>query len=307
MDNKMNLRQKAKAEWEKKLISSPLNTSQSEMEKLVHELSLFQLELEMQNDELVLAKDASEAVKKKLEVANQKYAEVAEAANIKAEAAMDKYKELYDFAPSGYFTLSMDGNIRDINLRAARMIDKMLANKVDFCPVPIVTKSGVQIPVETRVSPVTWDGEPVLFGVTKDISKITLSEEKFSKIFRFNPSPCGLSSLDDHKYIKLNEAFHALLGFDKDEVIGKTAKDLGILTPETIREALIKADCNGNVTNIGASLKAKNGDIKHVLLSSENIYIQDKKYRFTFVQDITERKRAEDALIESEARFRNLL
>ncbi|MEI6138293.1 MAG: PAS domain-containing protein [Mariniphaga sp.] len=190
---------------------------------------------------------------------------------------------------------------------AGRIVTEMLDGTVSFCPVPIATKSGVQIPVETRVFQGIWDDGPVLFGVTKDISKITLSEEKFSKIFRFNPSACGLSGLDDHKYIEVNDAFSALLGFDKDEVIGKTATDLGILTPETIRDVLLKADGNGNVTNIGASLKARNGDIKHVLLSAENIYIQDKKYRFTFAQDITERKRVEDALIESEAKYKNLL
>ena len=84
-----------------------------------------------------------------------------------------------------------------------------------------------------------------------------------------------------------------MLGFDKNEVIGKTASDLGILTTETIKTILQKADSNGNVTNVEADLKTKNGDIKHVLLSAENIFIQDKKYRFTVVNDITELKKAE--------------
>jgi len=54
-----------------------------------------------------------------------------------------------------------------------------------------MTKSGIQIPVETRVSYGNWDGRPAIFGVTKDISKIKLSEEKFSKLFYLNPFPCG--------------------------------------------------------------------------------------------------------------------
>jgi diguanylate cyclase (GGDEF)-like protein/PAS domain S-box-containing protein len=189
---------------------------------------------------------------------------------------------------------------------AGRIVDEMLRGVAEFCPVPIIKKSGIQIPVETRVSPGFWDGKPVIFGVTKDISKIRLSEEKFSKLFFINPSACGLSDLDDHKYIEINEAFCTLLGFEKNEVIGRTASDLGILTPETSNAIIQKLDSYGNITNVEADLKAKNGDIKHVLLSAENITVQEKKYRFTVVQDITERKQAEDALQKSEERYREL-
>ena len=179
---------------------------------------------------------------------------------------------------------------------AGRIVGEMLGGVKEFCPIPIITKSGVQIPVETRVSHGFWDGKPVIFGVTKDISKVKFSKEKFSKLFYINPSACGLNDLDDNKYTEVNEAFCTLLGFDKNEVIGKTALDLGILTPETISVILSKADNNGNITNAGASLKAKNGDVKHVLLSAGNINVQDKKYRFTIVQDLTERKRVEEEL-----------
>ena len=189
----------------------------------------------------------------------------------------------------------------------ARIVGEMLKGVTEFCPVPIITKSGVQIPVETRVSHGFWDGKPAIFGVTKDVSKVRLSEEKFSKLFHINPSACGLSDLEDRKYIEVNEAFYTLLGFTKNEVIGKTAHELGILTTENAKTILLKADGNGHVTNVEASLTAKNGDIKNVLLSAENIFIQDKKYRFTVVHDITDRKKAEEALKESEEKYRTLV
>ena len=165
----------------------------------------------------------------------------------------------------------------------------------------------MQIPVETKATHGFWDGNAVIFGVTKDISKIKLSEEKFSKLFYINPSACGLSDLENHTYIEVNEAFNTLLGFEKNEVIGKTAIELDIITPETTNEIVKNARTNGAVTNVKADLKAKNGEIKHVLLSAENIYIQDKKYRFTVVHDITERLQAEESLQNSEAKYRNLI
>jgi PAS domain S-box-containing protein len=179
---------------------------------------------------------------------------------------------------------------------AGKIIAEMLRGEAEFCPVPIITKTGVQIPVETRVSYGVWNGKPALFGDTKDISKIQLSEEKFSKVFHINPSACGLSDLEDHRYIELNEAFYKLLGFNKDEVIGKTPIELGILSSEERDAILYKSYNNGTVTNAEANLKAKNGEIKHVLLSAENINVQDKKYRFTVVHDITDLKRSEEDL-----------
>jgi PAS domain S-box-containing protein len=69
------------------------------MMKLVHELEVYQLEMEMQNEELVLAKE-------------------------KAELTEKKYTELYDFAPSGYLSLSKNGEITQLNLMAAKMLGK---------------------------------------------------------------------------------------------------------------------------------------------------------------------------------------
>ncbi len=189
---------------------------------------------------------------------------------------------------------------------AGRIVGEMLSGQTEYCPVPLVTKAGIQIPVETRVSHGFWDGNPVIFGVTKDISRVRLSEEKFSKVFYLNPSACGLSDLETHKYVEVNEAFCSLFGFTNEEVIGKTAIELGVLTKETMDVALQNADKNGNISSVEVDLTAKNGDIKHVILLAEIIQVQNKKFRFTVVHDMTERKQAKKALHETETKYYNL-
>jgi len=65
--------------------------------KLLHELQVHQIELEMQNDELIHANET-------------------------AETALKKYTMLYDFAPMGYFTLDPEGNICELNFTGAEIL-----------------------------------------------------------------------------------------------------------------------------------------------------------------------------------------
>jgi PAS domain S-box-containing protein len=181
---------------------------------------------------------------------------------------------------------------------ASCIFGEMLYGITNYCPIPLITKSGSQIPVESKITRGIWDGEPVIFGVSKDISRLEFSEEKFSKVFQLNPLVTGLTDLENRKYTEVNHAFYSLLGFDKDknEVLGKTPWELGIIDKDKLNAIFQKADCHGRLIDAEADLKTKNGEIKHVLLSMEIINVQDKKYRLTIVQDITKRKTAERML-----------
>jgi len=89
-----------RSEAEKKVTRSTVKTShlkKQDLDELVHELEVHQVELEMQNDEL-----------------RRSQAEL--------EAAKERYFELYDLAPVGYFTLSEKGIILEANLTAADML-----------------------------------------------------------------------------------------------------------------------------------------------------------------------------------------
>jgi PAS domain S-box-containing protein len=93
------LRQRAEEQLSQRKPEINKMVSEADMLKLIYELEVHQVELELQNEELVLT-------------------------NNKARAATEKYEELYDFAPSGYFTLSRQGNILEMNLRIAQMLGK---------------------------------------------------------------------------------------------------------------------------------------------------------------------------------------
>ena len=111
---------------------------------------------------------------------------------------------------------------------AGAVVAEMLAGTRDFCPVPVLSKSGVEIQVETRVYPGIWNGQPALFGVVKDVTKIKQSEEKFIRAFQSGTNLMAISSGNTGVYLDVNDMFLQLLEYSKDEVIGRTSRELSI-------------------------------------------------------------------------------
>lgn len=108
------LRQQAEDHLRSQKELTDLNLQHNDVLKLVHELEVHQIELEMQKEELLIAKE-------------------------RAEQSEKKYIQLYDFAPSGYLSLSNDGTITELNFVAAdflgeersKLIDKQLVQFLD--------------------------------------------------------------------------------------------------------------------------------------------------------------------------------
>jgi len=65
---------------------------------------------------------------------------------------------------------------------ARRVVAEMVAGKRETCPVPLLTKDGSLIPVETRVTPGRWGDQPVLFGVSRDVSERERTEQEMLKV-----------------------------------------------------------------------------------------------------------------------------
>jgi PAS domain S-box-containing protein len=93
------LRQKAEEAFQAKKTPQNRILTQAETLKLLHELEVHQIELEMQNAELIRAQE-------------------------QAELLSEKFTELYDFAPTAYFSLSKDGIIVGVNHRGAELFGK---------------------------------------------------------------------------------------------------------------------------------------------------------------------------------------
>lgn len=183
---------------------------------------------------------------------------------------------------------------------AGRIITEMLAGTVSFCPVPLVCKDGRLIAVETQVVAGTWNGSPALFGITKDISVLQESEEKFSRAFNASPALMALSTLEDGVYLDVNEAFLQQSGFARDEVIGKSSLELGLFTDYEQRLEMRRLlNEQQRVRNKKIVMRSKSGGLLYGLFSAELIRLQQRDLLLTVMVDITDRVNAEHALLEA--------
>jgi PAS domain S-box-containing protein len=152
-----------------------------------------------------------------------------------------------------------------------------------------------------RVS--TSDSLASLLAQTEEA--LTESEEKFQKSFRFNPAASIITTKADGVIIDVNESFEKLFGYSRDELIGHTTSSPNIYVGPRDRVKIIQHILEkGRVVNQELIFKTKDGKVINVICSIEPIQIKGQDLLLTNVVDITEHKKADAALRESEERFR---
>jgi len=148
------------------------------------------------------------------------------------------------------------------------------------------------------------DGTPCMLELMRDITKeaklnqsLRESEEKFSTAFRANPALMAISTFEEGIFLDINTAFSSLLGFTRDEVIGKSSKELEILEDfsqrQAIHDLLLEQGC---VRNHPIDVRTKSGALCNGLYSADVIKFQDQKLILSVLLDITDRVQSEKEL-----------
>lgn len=136
---------------------------------------------------------------------------------------------------------------------------------------------------------------------------IDSSEERFAKAFRANPQPMSLTAVATGRYIDVNGSFLAMSGYTRDEVIGRTSLELRVWeTPEARAEFIRELNKRGSLVNYETKFRAKNGSFRVLLSSAEELEISGEECLLVASSDVTERVATQNALRESEERFRNM-
>ncbi|MEI8006016.1 MAG: PAS domain-containing protein, partial [Bacteroidota bacterium] len=310
-DNKSDsefLRQQAEERLKKKSLAQRGNLSELDSLKLIHELEVHQIELEMQNEELLVARSA-------------------------AQEAAEKYRELYDFAPMGYCTLSEQGKINEINLYGASLLGKerlhLQGRKFDHsvsidtkpaffqflqdvfsrktketCEVALMAKGNSTVLVHlTGIS--ATNGEECLVSLTditereKTQGALLLSEKKYHALFEnvqdvfYQIDLAGIIQ-------EISPSIKHLAEFNRDEIIGTNVSDIYFSLDDRAL-FLDEIKKKGEVRDYELTLRTKSGEKRFTSINASLIFDADGKPNHIdgAIRDISDRKKMNEEVIKA--------
>ncbi len=130
-------------------------------------------------------------------------------------------------------------------------------------------------------------------------TELRRSEERFAKAFRASPIPFAIQSLHQQRFIDVNDAFVAMTGFSRGELIDRTPLELRICLDYEIR-ILSQIRDHKPVRDIEAQISTKTGELRTALVTIEHLTIAGVAHLLVMVVDVTQRLQLEGELRQAQ-------
>jgi PAS domain S-box-containing protein len=203
----------------------------------------------------------------------------------------------------------------ELQRELAESLSQILSGRQSLCRIPFLTKDGERIPVESRVVLGQWAGQPVGFGVARDLSEreasrkaLEESEARFRAIYDNSSVGIGLTDIDGN-ILDVNDAIAKIAGMPREEIVGHNFREF--TTPEegerqvnSFRDIL---EGRSDIYESENRYFRKDGTPFWVRCTSFKVPVADgetSRYIISLVENIDARKQAEESLRESESRYR---
>ncbi|MBN3994705.1 MAG: PAS domain S-box protein [Nostoc sp. NMS2] len=243
----------------------------------------------------------------------------------KLQESEARYKAILDAIPDLMFRISRDAEYLDLKSEGANVtlsreeivgkrVQELLPSDVAAISLEAIAKtldSGTlqtceyQLPTPLGVrdyeARLVVSGEDEVLAIVRDITERKQAEvslqnlaQKFAKAFSCSPDSITISTLQEGRFIEVNDSFVKLSGYERDEAIGKTSFELNLWVHDRDRLNLLQElQSTGVVRNLEFEFRQKSGKIITTLLSAEIIDLDNIPSILAVHHDITERKQVE--------------
>src|SRR6266487_2412900 len=144
-------------------------------------------------------------------------------------------------------------------------------------------------------------------GLQASEARLRESEARFSAAFQASPALIGILRMSDGKYVLANDAHLNWLGYPREEVLGRTCLELGMWENPGERDLVLKDMLAfGSIRQRECRWLNRRGQRFTILLSAETIQLNNTPHMLLIALDITQRKRAEEELLKTLEREKEL-
>lgn len=124
--------------------------------------------------------------------------------------------------------------------------------------------------------------------------RLRVSDEKYSKAFYASPAPCSITTLNEGRYVDINDSYLKLVGYTKEELIGKTTTEIDFFTDSEDRARFVsELVAEGKLRDYETQMFSSVMGIRRFSLSAEIIVLQGEKCIIWAGYDVTDQIRLE--------------
>jgi PAS domain S-box-containing protein len=140
--------------------------------------------------------------------------------------------------------------------------------------------------------------------IIADATEWASAEQRFEKTFNANPAPAVICRLSDLRFIKVNQGFLEMTGHVRENVIGRSVYEVDVLENAERKELAIERLIEGaTIPQMQAELRLPDGGTKLVIVAGQPLDMHEEDCMLFSFTDLEPRRKAENALRQSEERF----